>query len=79
MQRLVSHLRERKAPGSIVNILSVHAHGGTPELAVYASTKSALAGLTKNTAHAHRFDRIRANGDHSSAGSTRRASGRCRR
>jgi NAD(P)-dependent dehydrogenase (short-subunit alcohol dehydrogenase family) len=62
MQRLVNHLRDRGAPGTIVNILSVHAHGGSPELAVYASTKSALAGLTKNTANAHRFDRIRANG-----------------
>ncbi|MGH6796842.1 MAG: SDR family oxidoreductase, partial [Roseiarcus sp.] len=40
----------------------VHARGGAPELAVYASTKSALAGLTKNAAHAHRFDRIRVNG-----------------
>jgi NAD(P)-dependent dehydrogenase (short-subunit alcohol dehydrogenase family) len=62
MQRLINHLRERRAPGSIVNILSVHAYGGAPELAVYASTKSALAGLTKNAAHAHRFDRIRVNG-----------------
>jgi NAD(P)-dependent dehydrogenase (short-subunit alcohol dehydrogenase family) len=62
MQRLVNHLRGRGAPGSIVNILSVHAHGGAPLLAVYASTKAALAGLTKNAAHAHRFDRIRVNG-----------------
>ena len=62
MQRLINHLRERGAPGSIVNILSVHARGGAPEIAVYASTKSALAGLTKNAAHAHRFDRIRING-----------------
>ncbi|MFY9967796.1 MAG: SDR family oxidoreductase [Roseiarcus sp.] len=62
MQRLVNHLRSRGAPGSIVNILSVHAHGGSPPLAVYASTKAALAGLTRNTAHAHRFDRIRVNG-----------------
>ena len=62
MQRLVNHLRARGAPGSIVNILSIHAHGGAPSLAVYASTKSALAGLTKNAAHAHRFDRIRVNG-----------------
>jgi NAD(P)-dependent dehydrogenase (short-subunit alcohol dehydrogenase family) len=62
MQRLVNHLRQREAPGSIVNILSMHAHGGSPELAVYASTKAALAGLTRNTANAHRFDRIRANG-----------------
>ena len=61
MQCLVNHLRDRGAPGAIVNILSVHAHGGSPALAVYASTKAALAALTKNTAHAHRFDRIRAN------------------
>jgi NAD(P)-dependent dehydrogenase (short-subunit alcohol dehydrogenase family) len=62
MQRLVNHLRGRSAPGTIVNILSVHAHGGMPSLAVYASTKAALTALTKNAAHAHRFDRIRVNG-----------------
>ena len=62
MQRLVNHLRERRAPGSIVNILSIQARGGAPELAVYAGTKAALAGLTKNAAHVHRFDRIRVNG-----------------
>ncbi len=62
MQRIIAHLRARGAPGAIVNILSINAHGGTPELAVYASTKAALALLTKNAAHAHRFDRIRVNG-----------------
>ena len=62
MQALVRHLRGRKSGGVVVNILSMHAHGGSPALAVYASTKSALAGLTKNAAHAHRFDRIRVNG-----------------
>ena len=62
MQRLVRHLTARGAPGSIVNVLSIHARGGGPELAVYAGSKAALAGLTKNAAHAHRFDRIRANG-----------------
>jgi NAD(P)-dependent dehydrogenase (short-subunit alcohol dehydrogenase family) len=61
MQKLINHLRARHAPGAIVNILSMHAHGGAPSLAVYASTKAALAALTKNVAHAHRFDRIRAN------------------
>lgn len=61
MQRLVNHLRARNAPGSIVNILSMHAHGGSSALAVYGSTKAALAALTKNAAQAHRFDRIRAN------------------
>lgn len=62
MQSVIKHLRQRKAPGVIVNILSINAHGGTPTLAVYASTKAALALLTKNAAFAHRFDRIRVNG-----------------
>src|SRR5581483_7260932 len=62
MQRFVRHLRERKAPGSAVNILSVNVHGGAGSLAVYSASKAALALLTKNAAHAHRFDRIRFNG-----------------
>jgi NAD(P)-dependent dehydrogenase (short-subunit alcohol dehydrogenase family) len=62
MQRMINHLRERGAPGAIVNILSINIHGGTPDLAVYASTKAALGLLTKNAAYAHRFDRIRVNG-----------------
>ena len=61
MQRLVNHLRERRAPGAIVNILSMHAHGGMPSMAIYGSTKAAVAALTRNAAHAHRFDRIRVN------------------
>ncbi|MGA2794007.1 MAG: SDR family oxidoreductase [Roseiarcus sp.] len=62
MQGLIRHLKERKASGSIVNILSVNAHGGAPDLAVYAATKAAMALLTKNAAYSHRFDRIRVNG-----------------
>jgi len=62
MQRFIKHLRERQAPGSAVNILSMNVHGGATNLAVYAASKAALALLTKNAAHAHRFDRIRING-----------------
>lgn len=62
MQGVIRHLRQRGAPGAIVNILSVNAHGGTPELAVYGATKAAMALLTKNAAYSHRFDRIRVNG-----------------
>jgi NAD(P)-dependent dehydrogenase (short-subunit alcohol dehydrogenase family) len=62
MQGFVRHLKQRAAPGSIVNILSVNAHGGSPGLAVYAATKAATALLTKNAAYAHRYDRIRVNG-----------------
>lgn len=61
MQRLVRHLCDRRAPGAIVNILSMHAHGGMPSMAVYGSTKAALAALTRNAAHAHAHDQIRVN------------------
>ena len=62
MQAAIRHLRERRASGTILNILSINAHGGTPELAIYAASKAALSLLTRNAAHAHRFDRIRING-----------------
>ena len=52
----------RRASGSIVNILSVNAHCGSPELAIYSATKGALSTLTKNVANAHLADRIRVNG-----------------
>jgi NAD(P)-dependent dehydrogenase (short-subunit alcohol dehydrogenase family) len=62
MQGLIRHLKERKAPGSIVNILSFQAHGASINLAVYGATKAAISLLTKNAAFAHREDRIRMNG-----------------
>lgn len=62
MQAVVADLLRREAPGSIVNILTMSAHGGQPYLAPYAATKAALVGLTKNAAYAHRFDRVRVNG-----------------
>lgn len=48
--------------GTIVNILSVNAHGGSPELAAYSGSKGALATLTKNVANAVLPHRIRVNG-----------------
>ena len=59
MQGLIRHLKERKAPGSIVNILSFQAHGAGVNLAIYGATKAALSLFTKNGAFAHRKDRIR--------------------
>jgi NAD(P)-dependent dehydrogenase (short-subunit alcohol dehydrogenase family) len=61
MQAVVQDMLRRQAPGSIVNIGSEQAYGGAPVLAAYAAAKAGLAGLTKNAAHAHRFDRIRIN------------------
>ena len=62
MQGVIRHLKERKAPGSIVNILSFQAHGASTNLAVYGATKAALSLLTKNAAFSHRKDRIRVSG-----------------
>ncbi|MBZ9849416.1 SDR family oxidoreductase [Mesorhizobium sp. CA14] len=62
IQAAIADMKRRGQGGSIVNILSINAHCGSPELAVYSATKGALATLTKNAANAHRFDRIRVNG-----------------
>ncbi|MDT7687188.1 MAG: hypothetical protein QOG57_7498 [Pseudonocardiales bacterium] len=62
MQSVVADLVARKAPGMIVNIISTSELGGQPYLAPYVAAKAGLAGLTRNAAHAHRWDRIRING-----------------
>ena len=62
MQAAIADMKRRGAAGSIVNILSMNAWCGIPELAVYAGTKGAMLTLTKNAAHAHMADRIRVNG-----------------
>jgi NAD(P)-dependent dehydrogenase (short-subunit alcohol dehydrogenase family) len=62
MQAAVADMVRRGEPGSIVNVITMSAHGGQPYLAPYTASKAGLVGLTKNAAHAHRFDRIRING-----------------
>jgi NAD(P)-dependent dehydrogenase (short-subunit alcohol dehydrogenase family) len=62
MQAAVADMTARKAPGTIVNVISSSEHGGQPFLAPYVAAKAGLAGLTRNVAHAHRWDRIRVNG-----------------
>src|SRR4051794_36871663 len=62
MADTIRHLRDRGAPGSIVNIISIAELGGQPYLAPYVAAKAGLAGATRNAAHAHRWDRIRING-----------------
>lgn len=62
MAETIRHLRERGAPGSIVNIISIAELGGQPYLAPYVAAKAGLAGSTRNAAHAHRWDKIRVNG-----------------
>jgi NAD(P)-dependent dehydrogenase (short-subunit alcohol dehydrogenase family) len=61
MQGAIADMRGRRAPGAIVNIASVNAHCGAPDLAIYSATKGALVTLTRNAANAHLADRIRVN------------------
>jgi len=62
MQAAAADMIERGTAGSIVNIISIAEHGGQGYLAPYVAAKAGLAGLTRNTAYAHRWDRIRING-----------------
>jgi NAD(P)-dependent dehydrogenase (short-subunit alcohol dehydrogenase family) len=62
MQAAIKDMQGRGEAGSIVNVITMSAHGGQPYLAPYVASKSALIGLTKNAAFAHRWDRIRING-----------------
>jgi NAD(P)-dependent dehydrogenase (short-subunit alcohol dehydrogenase family) len=62
MQAAVADMLSRSAPGTIVNVISSSAHGGPPFLTPYVAAKAGLAGLTRNVAHAHRWDRVRVNG-----------------
>jgi NAD(P)-dependent dehydrogenase (short-subunit alcohol dehydrogenase family) len=62
MQAAVRDMLGRGAPGTIVTVISSSELGGQPYLAPYVAAKAGLAGLTRNAAHAHRFDRIRING-----------------
>jgi NAD(P)-dependent dehydrogenase (short-subunit alcohol dehydrogenase family) len=62
MADTIRHLKQRGAPGSIVNVISISELGGYDFLAPYVAAKSGLAGATRNAAHAHRWDKIRING-----------------
>jgi len=62
MSETIRHLKDRGAAGNIVNIITMSEHAGQPYLAPYVASKAGLAGLTRNAAHAHRWDKIRING-----------------
>jgi NAD(P)-dependent dehydrogenase (short-subunit alcohol dehydrogenase family) len=62
MQESVRIMKREGQGGSIVNVISMSAHGGQPFITAYCASKGALATLTKNAAHALRYDRIRVNG-----------------
>jgi NAD(P)-dependent dehydrogenase (short-subunit alcohol dehydrogenase family) len=62
MQDAIKVMQREKIEGTIVNILSVNAYIGSPNLAAYSASKGALMTLTKNTANAVNMLRIRVNG-----------------
>jgi len=62
MQDAIRVMQRERIAGSIVNILSVNAYIGSPNLAAYSASKGALMTLTKNTANAVNMMRIRVNG-----------------
>ena len=61
MKTYSNYLKVKKTKGSIVNIGSIVGNNGFSELSGYASTKTALIGLTKSFAVEMAKDNIRAN------------------
>jgi NAD(P)-dependent dehydrogenase (short-subunit alcohol dehydrogenase family) len=62
MQDAVAIMRRERIEGTVVNILSMSAHGGQPFLTPYSISKGALATATKNAAFSLMPWRIRVNG-----------------
>lgn len=62
MQQAARLMRRAGGGGSVVNIITMASHGGSPELTAYSASKAALAALTRNAAHQLQPDRIRVNG-----------------
>jgi NAD(P)-dependent dehydrogenase (short-subunit alcohol dehydrogenase family) len=62
MQEATRLMRRGGRGGSIVNIVTMASHGGEPVLTGYASSKAALAALTRNAGYQLAPDRIRVNG-----------------
>jgi NAD(P)-dependent dehydrogenase (short-subunit alcohol dehydrogenase family) len=55
-------MRRTEDGGSVVNIITMSSHGGEPVLTAYASSKGALATLTRNAGYSLQPDHIRVNG-----------------
>ena len=60
-RELGRHLRERRAPGAIVNIASVNGIRGVPTQGVYAMTKAAVISMTRTLAMELGPENIRVN------------------
>jgi len=62
MQEALKIMRRESIRGSVVNILSMSAHGGQSFITAYCASKGALATLTKNVAFSVMRNGIRVNG-----------------
>jgi len=62
MQEAIRIMKRENHGGSIVNMITMSSHGGQPFITAYSASKGALATLTKNIAHAVRWEQIRVNG-----------------
>ena len=62
MQEAVRIMKREGIKGSLVNIITMGAYGGPPQLMAYCSSKAALSVLTKNVAQTLHPTGIRANG-----------------
>lgn len=60
-RRVIAHMREKGIKGSIVNIGSVNAYSGQPDLLVYSMSKGALMTMTRNIADGLAIEGIRVN------------------
>ncbi len=61
IQGAVRIMQREGTGGSIVNIQSMSAHGGTPNLTAYSVSKGGLGILTRNAANSQRAHQIRVN------------------
>lgn len=59
MQEAAKIMKMQKS-GTIINVASMIAQGGPPNLAIYGATKAALVQLTKHAAHVWAWEGIRA-------------------
>lgn len=59
MMQAAGKLMKPRGGGVVINIASMLAHGGPPSIGVYAASKAALVGLSKNAANAWKRQGIR--------------------
>jgi NAD(P)-dependent dehydrogenase (short-subunit alcohol dehydrogenase family) len=62
MQHGARLMRRGGRGGSVVNVITMASHGGSPDLTAYSASKGALATLTRNAGYQLQPDHIRVNG-----------------